>query len=134
MCCDPLTKQNISSNIIPIWIGPAARPLPRDILRQSSAMPSRPCLPLPYSFRQRLEKSDFNSCQKKDIMPTEEQCPCLDQISFSQLPPLPPRPPLERTDGRTWLSPGFRSLLASEAFLCSNDFSRYDPSNYQRLP
>ena len=51
-------------------------------------------------------------------MPLLRASACLHQISFSRsLPLLLPRPPLERTDGRTWSQPGFRSLLTSGAFL-----------------
>ncbi len=54
--------------------------------------------------------------RKKDIMPFLRASACVDQIELSRLPLLLPRPPLERTDGRTWCQPGFRSLLTSGAF------------------
>jgi hypothetical protein len=41
--------------------------------------------------------------RKKDIMAPLRAPTCVDQTPISRLPLLPPRPPLERTDGRTWL-------------------------------
>jgi hypothetical protein len=73
---------------------------------------------MPYPLFSALSSSfPLPACRKKDIMPLLRASACVDQIELSRLPLLLPRPPLERTDGRTWCQPGFRSLLTSGAFL-----------------
>jgi len=56
------------------------------------------------------------SRRKKDIMAPLRASACHQPISFSRPLPPPPRLPLERTDGRTWSQPSFRSLLPSGVF------------------
>jgi hypothetical protein len=103
---------------------PFCKPLPLFTNHQSPIknpqFPTLPLVPLrsaervPYllcSLFSALYSPSINSLnfppprQKKDIMPLLRASACVDLISILRLPLLPPRPPLERTDGRTWLKP-----------------------------